>query len=198
MRVPTLQQGRHLLRPIRLGPSGPRRHNSPASQGFREQEHGGRANPLILVVGPIRIRDRGRCLCAGLAHQLHRPLVDAQHRVLLIVRPGIGFQYLVHCRDELGVVLRQRRAEVQVDGLGILRPVRALLVADPDDVLLTHGGFSSEADLLTQPATDIWFQDVRFGKTLDEQLALDAFPRANADHPLRRPASPRKRRSKKR
>lgn len=92
------------------------------------------------MVDPVRMCDRGLYRRAGLAHQPHRLLVHAQHRVLLIVQPGIGFQDLVHGRGELGVVLRQGRADVQVDDLVLPLPGRAFLVGEPDSVLLTHSG----------------------------------------------------------
>lgn len=71
----------------------------------------------------MRMLGRGLYRCAGLVLQLHRLLVHAQHRVLLVVQPGIGFRDPFHGRCELGVGFRRDDPVLE------LAPANAVLLA---------------------------------------------------------------------
>ena len=92
-----------------------RRRRPPAAQRLAELEDGRRARPLVLIIRPpLRMLRRRRQRPLRFPIQLHRLLVPAHHRLLPILRLGIGFQRFFHRRDEFRVLLRRNHPVLQL------------------------------------------------------------------------------------
>src|SRR4051812_37486643 len=80
---------------------------TPARQRLRHHEQVRRPVVHVLVVEPLRLAPLGFDRLDRLADQLFAGLVQADHRLRLVVRPVVDFQYVLHRADELGVGFRR-------------------------------------------------------------------------------------------
>src|SRR5262245_9536005 len=103
--VTRVQQCGHFDRPVELGPMFTSGCLAKARQRLREHEDARRAIALVLVIDPLRVILRRLDGYVRHLHQLQRLFVHAQHRVLRIIRFGIGLEHVLHVGHELGVLV---------------------------------------------------------------------------------------------
>ena len=118
--VTALEQPGDLLCPIAFRAAWAGRGLAPSRQRLAEHEHRRRTGTFVFVVDPARAIAGGGHRRTGLADQLYRRFVHAQHRTIAIQGPSVGLEHLLHMRRKFGVSLRR---DHPVGDLALAHPV---------------------------------------------------------------------------